>query len=117
MRRIARRGLRAQLRSCCLIPFTSKVCAFSGRLVYSGKQGIRMRRKKPAQDESVIPQEILEAAKRSMVTDWAKPVRVRKCSVCDDEVAPNSTEDLCWVCRRLKISAWRESDHQMPAAE
>jgi hypothetical protein len=76
-----------------------------------------MRRKKPTQDELVVPQEILDSAKQSMVTDQAAPVRVRKCRVCSEEVAPNSSEDLCWVCRRLKISAWRESDHQMPATD
>ena len=35
-----------------------------------------------------------------------------KCVICGGDVAPFSTEDLCWVCRRLKISAWRESDSQ-----
>jgi hypothetical protein len=28
-----------------------------------------------------------------------------------------AAEPLCWVCRRLKISAWREIDQQMPAQE
>jgi hypothetical protein len=37
--------------------------------------------------------------------------------VCGDEVAPFSTEELCWVCRRLKISAWREADTQAAAQE
>jgi hypothetical protein len=35
-----------------------------------------------------------------------------KCVICGGDVAPFSTEALCWVCRRLKISAWRESDNQ-----
>lgn len=35
-----------------------------------------------------------------------------KCTVCGDPQAPNSGEGLCWVCRRLKISAWRDSDLQ-----
>jgi len=34
------------------------------------------------------------------------------CVVCGSEVAPFSEENLCWVCRRLKISAWREADSQ-----
>ncbi|MBE0658708.1 MAG: hypothetical protein IH602_13530 [Bryobacteraceae bacterium] len=38
--------------------------------------------------------------------------REAKCGVCGDPVAPFSAEALCWVCRRLKISAWRESDNQ-----
>lgn len=33
-----------------------------------------------------------------------------RCVVCGNEVAQFSTEELCWVCRRLKISAWREAD-------
>ena len=39
-----------------------------------------------------------------------------KCVVCGDPVAPFSMEELCWVCRRLKISAWRESDN-LPAMQ
>jgi hypothetical protein len=35
-----------------------------------------------------------------------------RCVVCGSEVAQFSTEELCWVCRRLKISAWRETDTQ-----
>ncbi|MCX7602617.1 MAG: hypothetical protein N2036_00930 [Bryobacteraceae bacterium] len=43
----------------------------------------------------------------------AKPERRRQgCVVCGAEVAPFSSENLCWVCRRLKISAWREMDSQ-----
>jgi len=42
-----------------------------------------------------------------------RPDRKRKgCVVCGAEVAPFSAENLCWVCRRLKISAWREIDTQ-----
>ncbi|MCC7153442.1 MAG: hypothetical protein IT161_02640 [Bryobacterales bacterium] len=40
-----------------------------------------------------------------------------KCVVCGDPVAQLSTEELCWVCRRLKISAWREVDNQLSAPE
>ncbi len=40
--------------------------------------------------------------------DQAK--RTAKCTVCGGLCAPNSIEGLCWVCRRLKISAWRDSD-------
>jgi hypothetical protein len=65
--------------------------------------------------ETIVPEKLLEEAKRSIEVD-----RVRKtvlCSVCAGECAPNSTEGLCWVCRRLKLSAWRDSDSQMPAQE
>jgi len=71
--------------------------------------------KRKTKEVPVISEEILEQAKRAIQGDAAKPVA--KCKVCDGEAAPNSTEGLCWVCRRLKISAWRESEQQMPAQE
>jgi hypothetical protein len=40
-----------------------------------------------------------------------------KCVVCGNDVAQFSSEDLCWVCRRLKISAWRDSDTQASVQE
>jgi hypothetical protein len=46
--------------------------------------------------------------------------RIKKpagCVICGEESAPISTEGLCWVCRRLKLSAWRDSDSQMTAQE
>ena len=72
------------------------------------------RTRVPAKLEPVISPEILEQAKRALFADqFKKPV---KCSVCGSE-APNTTEPLCWVCRRLKISAWRDLDQQIPAQE
>ena len=58
---------------------------------------------------------ILEEARRAIQSDRMN--RPAKCSVCGEECAPNSAEGLCWVCRRLKLSAWRDSDTQMPAQE
>jgi Zn finger protein HypA/HybF involved in hydrogenase expression len=73
-------------------------------------------KKKSAQNPTpVIPQEILEEAKRALHMDRLKPAA--KCKVCGSDVAPNSSEGLCWVCRRLKISAWRDSDQQAQAQE
>jgi hypothetical protein len=57
----------------------------------------------------------LEQAKRSVSPDLLK--KVTKCSVCGAETADPGEEPLCWVCRRLKISAWREIEQQMPAQE
>ncbi len=74
-----------------------------------------MKRKQPAQAEPVISKELLEKARQSLETD--KPAKLGKCSVCGQECAPNAEEPLCWVCRRLKISAWREAEVQMPAQE
>jgi hypothetical protein len=61
-------------------------------------------------EEPVIDRNLLDEAKRSIMPDQMK--RVAKCTVCGANCAPNSAEGLCWVCRRLKISAWRDSDQQ-----
>ena len=74
-----------------------------------------MRRKAQAKSEPVVPAEILDQAKRSISSDQLKkPI---KCSVCGAEASPDLAEQLCWVCRRLKISAWRDNEQQMPAQE
>lgn len=74
-----------------------------------------MRRKPQVKPESVISPEILESAKRSLAADRGKsPV---KCVVCGAETPAGAAEPLCWVCRRLKISAWRDVEQQMPAQE
>jgi hypothetical protein len=70
---------------------------------------------KPAEEPLVIDEEILRTAKLALQTDM--PPMISKCVICGGEAAPTSTEDLCWVCRRLKISAWRDSDQQMTAQE
>ena len=74
-----------------------------------------MKRKTPGKDQKVIADEILVSAHRSAGVE--APKRKDKCEVCSAEVAPNCTEALCWVCRRLKISAWREMEQQIPAQE
>jgi hypothetical protein len=74
-----------------------------------------MKRKLPTRTEPVIAPEILEQAKRSLMTDRLK--KPEKCSVCGAETNGGPGEALCWVCRRLKISAWRDIDQQAPAQE
>ncbi len=74
-----------------------------------------MKRKPAANPESVVPREIMERARKSSETDRLKTIS--KCVVCGSPCAPNSGEGLCWVCRRLKISAWREGEQQIPAQE
>ena len=44
-----------------------------------------------------------------------KPVSQFPCRVCSTPGATERSDGLCWVCRRLKISAWRESDTPDPA--
>jgi hypothetical protein len=58
-------------------------------------------------DESVVDPELLAKAKQAL--DEKRPKGIHSCV--------NSTEKLCWVCRRLKISAWRDSDPQLSAQE
>jgi hypothetical protein len=70
---------------------------------------------KPVNEPVVIDEEILRKAKLALQSD--RPPLVAKCVICNSEAAPTSTEKLCWVCRRLKISAWRDSDQQMTAQE
>jgi len=70
-------------------------------------------KRKPTSSESIVDKTLLENAKRTLQMEKMKPVS--KCVVCGSSCAPNSTEGLCWVCRRLKISAWRDSDQ--PAAQ
>jgi hypothetical protein len=69
----------------------------------------------PVATEAAVPEVILEQARRTLETD--RPKALAKCTVCGEEGAPNSAEGLCWVCRRLKLSAWRDADSQMPAQE
>jgi hypothetical protein len=74
-----------------------------------------MRRKIQPKAEPVIPPEILEQAKQAISADRLK--KMAKCSVCGTETSTTGAEPLCWVCRRLKISAWRDIEQQMPAQE
>ena len=74
-----------------------------------------MRRKLTQKTDPVVPAEVLEQAKLSISTDRLK--KPAKCTVCGDETSGVGAEPLCWVCRRLKISAWREIEQQMPVQE
>ncbi len=97
---------------CCL-----RVAAGTSRVtLYTESKGLDMTKKvRPALEEVIIDDEILRAAKLAL-----EPERIPKmqpCTICGSEAAPASSENLCWVCRRLKISAWRDSDQQMTAQE
>jgi hypothetical protein len=64
--------------------------------------------------ETIAP-EIIESAIGS-----AEPDRLKTsahCVVCGADANPNPVEQLCWVCRRLKMSAWRDVEQQMPVQE
>ena len=76
-----------------------------------------MKRKvqpKPEAIPEVIPAEILT---RQTIYPAPEPAfTMVPCTVCGSETRSDLTERLCWVCRRLKISAWRDSE-PMPAQE
>src|ERR1035437_7866619 len=74
-----------------------------------------MKRKAQPKSEQVVPAEILEQAKRSVSEDRLK--KAPRCAVCGAETSIAGPEPLCWVCRRLKISAGREIEQQIPAQE
>ena len=63
----------------------------------------------------VVPPELLETAKKAAIE--IRPKKTHRCNVCGAEGASEQSEGLCWVCRRLKISAWREVEQQMPMSE
>ena len=85
--------------------------------MWTGDDKPNMRRKPTPAPEPIIANEILEQAKRSLLSSDKLTQPRAKCVVCGSDCAPNSSEGLCWVCRRLKISAWRDSDQQMTAQE
>ncbi len=75
-----------------------------------------MRRKTQPKSDRVVPEEILERAKLSISEDvLKKPARCTVCGAPTEVVA--GAEALCWVCRRLKISAWKDVEQQMPMQE
>jgi hypothetical protein len=69
----------------------------------------------PQSDAVGVDEELLRKAKLALQSD--RPAATARCTICASDAAPNSTESLCWVCRRLKISAWRDSDQQVTAQE
>ncbi|HWD99328.1 MAG TPA: hypothetical protein VG345_09830 [Bryobacteraceae bacterium] len=74
-----------------------------------------MKRKTPPRTEPVVAPEILAGARRPVDAGRQNPTA--RCVVCGAETSAEAAEQLCWVCRRLKISAWRDVEQQMPAQE
>ena len=74
-----------------------------------------MRRKIQPKAETVVSPDLLEQAKKAISPDGLK--KIAKCAVCGAETATLAGEPLCWVCRRLKISAWREIEQPTPMQE
>ena len=64
---------------------------------------------------SVVSPEILDPAKHYALD--TRPKKTFKCRVCGADGATEQSESLCWVCRRLKISAWRDVEQQISMSE
>ncbi len=72
---------------------------------------------KPPSERPVVPPELLNPAHLAALELETRPRKTHRCRVCGAEGATEQSEMLCWVCRRLKISAWREIEQQMPMSE
>jgi hypothetical protein len=106
----------------CALPFVRFDSTHSsGKRSYANWAIVKAEMKKKPAAEPIISPRILEMAKRSIEVDRA--VISSRCAVCGAASTPltgphtGKDEDLCWVCRRLKISAWRDSDQQLSAQE
>ncbi len=78
------------------------------------RPGVKIPSPEPAV-QAVVPPDILEAAKKAVFEEKTK--KTYRCRVCGAEGATEQSEMLCWVCRRLKISAWRDIEQQAPMSE
>ena len=77
--------------------------------------GVKGAIPEPAAQPVVVPPAMLEAAKKAVFEEKTK--KTFRCRVCGAEGATEQSEMLCWVCRRLKISAWRDIEQQAPMSE
>jgi len=60
-------------------------------------------------EEPIVAPEILNPAVK-VYTVQERSLNLVPCVVCGSETNSEAEEKLCWVCRRLKISAWRDSE-------
>jgi hypothetical protein len=71
---------------------------------------------KKIQDSSdIIDPKLMASAKKVIFEPSMR--KTFDCKVCGEPGASQESEGLCWVCRRLKISAWREVEMQLPMNE
>ena len=66
-------------------------------------------------EPTVLGPTMIDAAKEHVFQP--KPVNKFPCRICSTSGATDKSDGLCWVCRRLKISAWQGSDVQEAASE
>ena len=85
----------------------------------NGKQAeVNMQRKsRPKNTDAgrIIDPEVLKLAREGVFRPI--PAATFPCKICAEEGATEQSDGLCWVCRRLKISAWREIEQQIPLSE
>jgi len=65
--------------------------------------------------DRVATLELLEGAAKPALDP--RPKKTYPCRVCGSAGATEQSDLLCWICRRLKISAWREADQQPSLSE
>ncbi len=61
-----------------------------------------------------LPADVLPAA---LFQEPVIAARMIHCTICGSDTREHSPENMCWVCRRLKISAWRDVEQQAPVQE
>lgn len=66
-------------------------------------------------EEPIIDPRVLDAARKTAFEP--NPTRTFPCRICSEPGASEQSEGLCWVCRRLKISAWRDVEVQIPMSK
>jgi hypothetical protein len=67
--------------------------------------------------QPILDAGIVDLSAVAAPTAFRPVAKLKKCEICSEPCSPNTTDALCWVCRRLKLSAWRDTDVQMPAQE
>ncbi|MCY4584407.1 MAG: hypothetical protein OXB98_00060 [Bryobacterales bacterium] len=70
---------------------------------------------KDLKTDTVVDPEVLKSAREGVFRPI--PPKTFPCKVCGEAGATERSDRLCWVCRRLKVSAWRDVERQMPLSE
>jgi len=77
-----------------------------------------MRRKSQPKPDQAVPVDLFpEPLPAKVPLLSAQERKTDRCVVCGADTSSGLPEPLCWVCRRLKVSAWRDVEQQIPAQE
>ena len=66
-------------------------------------------------DEPMVNPKVLGSAKKEVFEP--RPLKTFSCHICGSNGATEQSNGLCWVCHRLKISAWQDVELQTPLSE